>query len=63
MSFRLTNLTNLQKYIKHKKVVVDDEPKDTDIQEAPLKKREDLLTTDIQTKIDDVTFILYMNIY
>lgn len=37
-SFRLTNLTNLQKYIKHKKVIVDDEPKDTDMQEAPPKK-------------------------
>jgi hypothetical protein len=31
-SFRLTNLTNLHKYIKNKKVVTEiEEPKDTDM--------------------------------
>jgi hypothetical protein len=38
-SFRLTNLTNLHKYIKHKKVTIGtEEPKDTDMQEVPTKK-------------------------
>ncbi|CEP17543.1 hypothetical protein [Parasitella parasitica] len=38
-SFRLTNLTNLHKYIKNKKVVVEvQEPQDIDLQEAPKKK-------------------------
>ncbi|KAI8643969.1 hypothetical protein BD408DRAFT_332473, partial [Parasitella parasitica] len=36
-SFRLTSLTNLHKYIKNKKVIVEEEPKDTDMQEAPTK--------------------------
>lgn len=38
-SFRLTNLTNLQKYIKNAKVVTEIDPvKDTDMSEAPVKK-------------------------
>ncbi|KAG1147374.1 hypothetical protein G6F37_005504 [Rhizopus arrhizus] len=38
-SFRLANLTNLHKYIKNKKVIVEnEEPKDTDMQEATVKK-------------------------
>lgn len=39
-SFRLTSLTNLHKYIKHKKVTIGtEEPKDTDMQEVPAKKK------------------------
>lgn len=39
-SFRLTNLTNLHKYVKKKKVIVEiEEPKDTNMKEATPKKR------------------------
>ena len=43
-SFRLTNLTNLQKYIKNREIVTEvEEPKDTPMQEAPLKKERKLV--------------------
>lgn len=37
-SFRLTNLTNLKKYIKNKKVPIEDEANDVEMKEAPTKK-------------------------
>jgi hypothetical protein len=43
-SFRLTNLTNLHKYIKYKKVTIEtEEPKGTDMQEDSAKKERLLL--------------------
>lgn len=55
--FRLANLTNLHKYIKNKKVIVEnEEPKDTDMQEATIKK-ERSSTYFTQTRIDyDISF-------
>lgn len=43
-SFRLTNLTNLRKYIKNKKVITEVEaPKDTEMTEIPTKKERNLV--------------------
>lgn len=61
LSFRLANLTNLHKYIKNKKVIVEnEEPKDTDMQEAPVKK-ERSSTYNIYTNEDRLRYFFFLH--
>ena len=50
-SFRSTNLTNLKKYIKNKKVPIEDEANDVEMKEAQIKK--DRLSTHNTYSDDD----------
>ena len=61
LSFRLANLTNLHEYIKNKKAIVENkEPKDTDMQEAPVKK-ESSSTYNIYTNEDRLRYSFFLH--
>jgi hypothetical protein len=60
-SFRLSNLTNLHKYIKNKKVIVEnEEPKDVDMKEVPINKERNT-TYNIYTNEDRLRYFFYLH--
>lgn len=60
-SFRLANLTNLHKYIKNKKVIVEhEEPKDADMKEAPTAK-ERSTAYNVYTDEDRIRYFFFLH--